>query len=114
MTSAGRSVSQSVVEFLTPTALTQVVQYDRRLRLLLILSAMPTGLSNESVLRRVLMAQGHAVSMDLLRTELAWLREQGLVILEQADNLYVARILPRGRDVGRGAAQQPGVASPSD
>ena len=97
-----------------PTVLAQEVQYDRRLRVLLALDEMPTGLANEAVLRRVLLAVGHAVSIDLLRTELAWLDEQGLAVLEQSDVLYVARILPRGRDVGRGLVKQPGVASPLD
>ena len=92
----------------------QEIQRDRRLRVLLILNQAPEWLTNESVLKSVLPSMGHAVSSDLLRTELTWLQEQGLINLLQTSDLYVVRLTQRGQDVSRGAAQQPGVALPTD
>ena len=91
----------------------QEIQRDRRLRVLLILTQAPAWLTNESVLKSVLPSMGHSVSSDLLRTELAWLQEQGLVDLMQTGDLYVARLSQRGQDVSRGAVQQPGVSPPT-
>jgi len=89
------------------------IQRDRRLRVLLILEHAPGRTSNESVLKSALGSLGHVVTTDLLRTELCWLQEQGLIAVSQTeDDLYLARLLSRGQDVASGAAQQPGVASP--
>ena len=48
-----------------------------------------------------------------MRTELAWLAEQGLIELDRTGSMHVARLLPRGADVALGAAQQPGIAPPA-
>lgn len=98
----------------TPSASTaDAIQHDRRLRILHVLAQAPAGLSNEAVLKQAVLTLGHAVSTDLLRTELAWLDEQGLIALTVARGLYVARLLDRGADVGSGRAFQPGVGAPS-
>ncbi|PWG62845.1 VpaChn25_0724 family phage protein [Spiribacter halobius] len=67
---------------------------------------------NEHVLRSVLRAFGHAVSRDALRSQLAWLAEQGLIELEESSGVQVASLTPRGEDVATGAARVPGVARP--
>lgn len=114
MPSALRAAPHAAKPIAAAPVIAQELQRDRRLRVLLTLGQAPVWTCNESVLKNVLRALGHAVSTDLLRTELAWLHEQGLLELEQTGDLYVARLVQRGEDVARGAAQQPGVAPPTE
>ena len=55
---------------------------------------------------------GHKVSRDRLRTVLAWLAEQGLILVNDPGGLKVARLTARGQDVSCGAADCPGVKRP--
>ena len=68
---------------------------------------------NESVLRDLLKRTGRLLPTDKLRTELAWLREQGLVFIEDVYDTWVASISQRGLDVATGVAQVPGVKRPN-
>lgn len=101
---------KSAIAAVLPSVMTKAMREDRRLRVLQSLLIAPASVANESVLRGVLMEIGHAVSADLMRTELSWLDEQGLVDVVENGDLYVVRITVRGRDVARGLAKQPGVA----
>lgn len=88
---------------------------DRRLVLLRLLSEQPGYRANSSNLHAGLYALGIAGSRDDVATDLAWLRDQDLLRLEQlpeVDGLTIASITPRGRDVARGEAQVPGVRRP--
>ena len=68
---------------------------------------------NELILQRALEQVGHGVSGDRLRGELAWLAEQGLIVVEDVCGLlHLARITARGADVALGRARVPGVARP--
>jgi ribosomal protein L12E/L44/L45/RPP1/RPP2 len=67
---------------------------------------------NESVLQSVLAALGHNMSRDKIRTELAWLQEQGLISLHTVVGVQVATLSARGADVATGAATVPGVKRP--
>lgn len=91
---------------------TQEVCRDQRLRILQSLLNAQAHLLNEAVLKRVLLAYGHAMSSDLVRTQLCWLEEQGLVDVSRGNGIQVARLSERGHDVATGAVRQPGVASP--
>lgn len=66
-----------------------------------------------SLLPRALRAQldaiGHAVSLDRLYTECAWLAEQGLVTIYPEGPV---RLTDRGADVVQGTSVVPGVARP--
>jgi len=53
------------------------------------------------------------VTRDGLRTQLAWLAEQGLVTVASLDSMTIARLTDRGLDVAQGRARVPGVAKPS-
>ena len=56
---------------------------------------------------------GFSVTRDQVRTELAWLAEQGLVTTSEAiEGLVVATLTERGGDVASGAAVAPGVLKP--
>ncbi|MCJ8285117.1 ArsR family transcriptional regulator [Halomonas sp.] len=90
----------------------QFAAADQRMVVLQALEEDPGYSHNEGVLRSVLGTFGHQVSRDSLRTELAWLAEQGLITLSDAGGVQVARLTARGQDVAQGHARVPGVARP--
>lgn len=67
---------------------------------------------NESIIHAILAKFGHTVSRDQVKTQLSWLKEQGLLDLEEVVDVYVATISQRGVDVATGAATVPGVKRP--
>ena len=67
---------------------------------------------NESIIHSILAKFGHKCSRDQVKTQLAWLREQGLVTLDEVVDIYVATITDRGIDVASGCATVPGVKRP--
>ena len=67
---------------------------------------------NEHVLKEMLGQLGHSVSRDKLRTELAWLQEQGLIELRDVAGIMVAKLTVRGMDVAEGSVTIPGVHRP--
>lgn len=84
-----------------------------RLTLLRLLADDDGGYSaNESVLAQAANRFGFNAARDAVRTELAWLGEQGLVALEDVSGLLVATITRRGLDVAAGRAAVPGVERP--
>ncbi|BBV15054.1 hypothetical protein IOMTU157_0270 [Citrobacter portucalensis] len=86
---------------------------DQDQRLVLLRSLLDCGDSaNESILQTCLQTYGHKVSRDTVRTQLAWLREQGLVTLSDVSGCYVAEITGRGDEVASGLATIPGVKKP--
>jgi len=90
----------------------RLLQEDRRLVLLRTLAEVPAYTANAYVLSQAAQASGHAVSLDTVKTELAWLAEQGLVQLVCEPPLVVATLLERGHDVSQGRAVVPGVKRP--
>lgn len=92
------------------------VREDRRLVLLRLLSEQPGYRANSSNLHTGLYALGVPGNRDDVITDLAWLRDQGLIKLDdvpEVPGLYVATITSRGDDVARGEAHVPGVNRPS-
>lgn len=85
----------------------------RRREILVALANDPDYTINEGLLLRVLAEQGIGTSADQLRTDLAWLAEQGLIRLRDIGEVQVAQVLQRGVDVANGAARVPGVARPA-
>ena len=92
--------------------LTEIIAADRRLAILQALEEDPDYSHNEMVLRAALGTLGHNLSHDLLRSELAWLAEQGLITITTVADVQVARLTARGEDVGLGHAHVPGVRRP--
>ena len=86
---------------------------DRRLCLLRVLAQAPGYSANGSILHAAIRRFGHQVSRDQVRTDLAWLKEQGLVELEDLDSLAVATLTQRGLDAAAGRATVPGVKKPA-
>ena len=85
---------------------------DRRLVLLRALLKTPAYALHEFMLQSEAARYGHSVSRDLLRVDLAWLAEQGLVKVDKANTTHVATLTARGHDVAQGNATVPGVKRP--
>lgn len=84
----------------------------RRLAILSILNAANAYTLHEVDLKTTLSSRGQAVATDLLRADLQWLHEQGLVLAKQADGIWLATLTARGGDVQQGLSTVPGVARP--
>lgn len=85
----------------------------RRLAILRILARRTQYTTNEYSLNDELVgAYAHHVSRDRLHADLAWLEEQGLVIVQQPRAGWIATLTARGADVAAGLATTPGVARP--
>ena len=85
---------------------------DRRLAILRILDAAPAAEASETTLQLALRGHAHDVSADVIRADLAWLEEVGLVTAGDLGGLMFARITTRGSDVAHRRARVPGVAVP--
>lgn len=85
---------------------------DRRLVMLRFLAAAPGYSGNESLLQAALERIGHSVGRDVIRTEAAWLAEQGLLRTETVHGVLVLTITGRGQDVAAGRSVVPGVKRP--
>lgn len=95
------------------SSFTQRLAEDRRLVILRLLAEAPGYAGNESILHRAAATFGHVVSRDVIRTDLSWLAEQGLVVVEEIASIMVATVTQRGLDVAAGTATVPGVQRPS-
>ncbi|MDH1007411.1 ArsR family transcriptional regulator [Pseudomonas nicosulfuronedens] len=88
------------------------LRQDMRLVILRLLVEMPAYRANSSVLNAALDSFGHAVSRDQVKTELAWLAEQGAISLEDIGPVVVATLTERGHDIAAGRARVPGIKRP--
>jgi hypothetical protein len=92
----------------------EAIAESRRICLLRILEAQPEYSANDSVLQIALEGFGFAESRDAVRTDLAWLEEQGVIHVKLiGDSVRVARLTARGVDVARGRVTVPGIQRPS-
>jgi Fe2+ or Zn2+ uptake regulation protein len=85
-----------------------------RLAVLRLLAEAPDYHLNHSILTDAVSSFGLSATRDQVRTELAWLAEQGLVTNEDLRGmLIVATLTERGLDVASGRATVPGVQRPT-
>ena len=91
----------------------RLVREHLRLTILRALADVPTQGSNESVLTHFVDLLHPGTTRDQVRTEIQWLKEQGLLKVEVIADLMIARITKRGLDIAKGAGMVPGVAKPS-
>lgn len=68
------------------------------------------GESNDDVVTILLAELGHRVARSEVRTELEWLRDKGLVKLEESGAYLVATSTSDGRDVAMGRLRHDGVS----
>jgi hypothetical protein len=96
-------------------SLTSILAEDRRLAILLTLMEASGYELNEDALKQVLRLLAHVVTQDVLRGDLSWLSEQGLVRVEKipvtSGELWIAHLTGNGQDVANGAPY-PGIARP--
>ena len=86
---------------------------DRRLSLLLVLQQTPGYSTNAFLLREAVdQIYGHSASLDQIKTDIAWLTEQGLVESRTSGDVVLAKLTARGADVADGRAVTPGVKKP--
>lgn len=85
-----------------------------RLAMLRLLAEAPGYALNSSILTDAVAALGLAATRDQVRSEIAWLAEQGLVTSDELPGgLMVATLTERGSDVASGRAHVPGVQRPT-
>jgi Fe2+ or Zn2+ uptake regulation protein len=86
-----------------------------RISILRVLEQAPGYSANDSILLDVLRSElGFGASRDQVRSEIAWLSEQGLVRAEAFGiSLTVATLTGRGQDTAAGIVTHPGVKRPS-
>lgn len=93
-------------------SLAKIQSEDRRLIMLRALDESQFH-ANETVLKQVTEQFGHQASRDMLRGDLTFLAENGLIRLEklpaQSGEIWVAHLLTAGQEVAQGRAY-PGVA----
>jgi Fe2+ or Zn2+ uptake regulation protein len=69
---------------------------------------------NDSILTDMTNAHGLTATRSQMRTEIAWLAEQGLITrAELVGGLVVATLAERGLDAAAGRANVPGVQRPA-
>jgi hypothetical protein len=86
---------------------------DRRLSILLVLAETPGYRANAFLLRDAIAGiYGHDASIDQVKTDIAWLFEQGLVTQSITGDVVMAALTARGADAAAGRANVPGVKRP--
>ena len=94
--------------------LTEVIQEDRRIFVLLCLGEVG-GQANEAVLRKALVSIGHKVDDTDVRAVLAFLENHALIRIEKlpmpSGEVQVAHLLTAGEAVA-GGKPHPGIARP--
>ena len=90
----------------------ETVNEHLRITVLRLLEEQADRTLNESLLLDLTPAFGFTPSRDRLRTELAWLSEQGLVDISETNGLQLATLTVRGEDVALGRCIVPGVKRP--
>ncbi len=84
-----------------------------RLTILRLLHGAPAYTANSSILHSAIVQFGFEASRDQVRTELAWLKEQGCISTRDVEGLVVARLTERGLDCADGRCRIPGIQPPT-
>ena len=70
------------------------------------------GSANDSILQTSLNGYGLRLSRDMVKTQMYWLSEQGLISIEMLGSCMIAKLTSHGQDVAEGLAVCPGVKKP--
>lgn len=87
-------------------------QEARRLAILQLLQKEPGYRLNDAMLTALLGQLGQATPASLVRTELAWLEQNGQLTTDELPGCTVALLLEAGVDTAMGNAYVPGIARP--
>jgi hypothetical protein len=93
--------------------MSNVLQAHLRLTCLRALSGAPGYRANSSIIHTVTGEFGIMATRDQIKSELAWLAEQGLVETSEVGAMTIATLTERGLDVADGRATVPGVQRPA-
>jgi DNA-binding transcriptional ArsR family regulator len=85
----------------------------RRLAILMVLDQCPSREATDSFIAIVLKDLACACSYDAVRSELAWLRDAGLIEIDEISRIMIAKLKHCGVDVAAGVAIIPGVERPA-
>ena len=91
----------------------QLMGEDRRLAILRVLQVSPRYEANDELIAAVLGDFGHCAPRDQVRTDIEWLKEQGLVGVESVEQYRVATLTNRGLETVTGTVVTPGVRRPA-
>lgn len=89
-----------------------IQQEARRLEILKLLQADPDYSINDDLLQQLLKYQGHGVAIAVVRADLAWLEQLGLLSTNPLPGCTVAILRAEGVDVATGVSVVPGIARP--
>lgn len=90
----------------------KTVAESRRLSILQLLQQDSGYEMNSSILQTALESIGVGGTLDQVRSEIAWLEEQGLVTSRTTGVYVVAKLTQRGDDVAANRVTVPGVRRP--
>jgi hypothetical protein len=85
----------------------------RRLAILRFLKDCDAYSANGSIIRDVLNGVGVGSTSDQVTTELAWLREQGMIQIDDLGSVLLATATTRGVEIAQGLASHPDIQRPS-
>jgi hypothetical protein len=85
----------------------------RRLSILRVLAGSGEYRANDSLLTTLVNEFGIVSTRDQVRSDLAWLKEQGFVTVRDAAGVMVATLSEAGGEIAAGRRTDPGVAKPS-
>lgn len=85
-----------------------VLSEDQRLCLLRSLNDCG-GNANDSVLQGCLDLYGHKLTCDVIKGHLAWMKDQGVITIEDLSGCYVATLTARGYEHIEGRTTVPGI-----
>lgn len=86
---------------------------DRRLVILRLLMEEHQYRASEMILWRALELFGHAVALDVVRVDMDWLAEAGLLTVQTVADIHIATLTTHGLDAATGRATVSGVQRPA-
>lgn len=90
-----------------------VIRKHRRLCILRALTDCAGYTSNASILRDMCLGFGVQTNASQMRTELAWLKENGFVEYDDREDFLVVTATQSGVDVAQGQSSHPDIQRPS-
>jgi len=90
----------------------QLQTENRRLYLLKTLKLSADYRMSDMLLQSALTALGYGASLAVIRGDIAWLEQQGLLSTEAVPGMTLAKLSNEGVDVADGVSHTPGIARP--
>ena len=91
----------------------QIFEPNQRIIILQALAGDNDYALNNSMLQKILVGMGHSIGLEKTNTEIAWLKKQALVSVENLDgDLKIVKLTRKGLDVAHGHERIDGVDRP--